>query len=93
LGSGWARLRFLPGGSIEIQQPSRAGHDGGAPVQVVDASGAFAPLAGTGMVLVVRPDRYVAAAATAAGEQAALRSLGTYAPELTAVAAAAAQAG
>ena len=93
LGSGWARLRFLPGGSIEVRQLGRATHDGGAPVQVVDASGAFAPLAGTGLVLMVRPDRYVAAAATAAGEQAALRTLSTYAPELAAAAPAAAQAG
>ncbi|MFD1213634.1 FAD-dependent monooxygenase, partial [Arthrobacter sp. GCM10027362] len=65
LGPGWARLRFLPGGSIEIRRLGRAAKDDGAePVPAVDASGAFAPLAGTGVVLVVRPDRYVAAATT-----------------------------
>ncbi|NKX51720.1 hypothetical protein HER39_14340, partial [Arthrobacter deserti] len=93
LGAGWARLRFLPGGSIEIRQLGRTGHDGTAAVQVVDPTGAFAPLIGTGLVLLVRPDRYIAAVATAAGEPDALHALSAYAPELTAAAPAAAQAG
>ena len=50
---------------------------------VTDTAGAFAALAGTGVSLVVRPDRYVAAATTASGEPAALRSLAAYAPGLT----------
>lgn len=91
LGSGWALLRFpagTSGANFEVQ--SLAAHanetrenDGGAPVTVTDATGAFASLAGTGVTLVVRPDRYVADATTASGEPAALRSLAAYVPGLT----------
>ena len=49
---------------------------------VTDTSGAFAALAGTGMTLVVRPDRYVAAAATPDTEQAAFEALAAYVPQL-----------
>jgi 3-(3-hydroxy-phenyl)propionate hydroxylase len=81
LGTGWAALRFLPGGSIQIQ-PLDTNDGGASPLSVVDTSGAFAALAGTRSVLIVRPDRYVAAATTAAGEAAALRALGDHTPGL-----------
>jgi 3-(3-hydroxy-phenyl)propionate hydroxylase len=91
LGTGWAALRFLPAGRIEVQ--ALGTNDGAAsPVAVVDTSSAFAALAGTGTVLIVRPDRYVAAAATAAGEAAVLRALKDYAPVLAVLSEAAASA-
>ncbi|WP_139004304.1 FAD-dependent monooxygenase [Arthrobacter crystallopoietes] len=87
LGSGWASLRFLPGGSVRIQQHSAGNNDGGAePIAISDVSGAFAPLVGTDVVLIVRPDRYVAAATTAAGEQGAMQALSEYMPELASLA-------
>jgi 3-(3-hydroxy-phenyl)propionate hydroxylase len=83
LGSGWAGLRFLPGGTVQVQQLSvNKNVDGAEPVVVSDTAGAFAPLAGTGTVLFVRPDRYVAAATTAAGEQDAMQALKKYVPGL-----------
>ncbi|MCX6499516.1 MAG: FAD-dependent monooxygenase [Arthrobacter sp.] len=89
LGSGWAVLRFPAGtggnvgAEFEIQSLAAEGHAGTAHVTVTDTTGAFADLAGAGVSLVIRPDRYVAAATTASGEPAALRSLDAYAPNLT----------
>jgi len=82
LGDGWARLHFLPGGSIEVRHLGQTAHDGSAPVAVVDTSGAFAALAGTGVVLIIRPDRYVAAATDSAGEPAVLAALAPYVQDL-----------
>ena len=86
LGSGWALLRFPAGsnGNFEVQSLATDGHDGGAPVTVTDTTGAFTSLSGTGVSLVVRPDRYVATATTPSGEPAALRSLAAYVPGLMA---------
>ncbi|NKX54202.1 FAD-dependent monooxygenase [Arthrobacter mobilis] len=83
LGSGWAVLRFRGGAAVDIRQlPGAEDHSSGGPVTVTDTEGAFAPLHGTGTVLIVRPDRYVAAAATGAGEQAALSALSSWVPGL-----------
>ena len=49
---------------------------------VTETSGAFAAVAGSGMTLVVRPDRYVAAATTPDTERAAFEALAAYVPEL-----------
>jgi 3-(3-hydroxy-phenyl)propionate hydroxylase len=84
LGTGWVLLRF-PAASgtagMEIVQ-LRPGTD--TPVQVSDATGAFRALADSGVTLVVRPDRYVAAAAMPGGVDAALKSLERYVPDLSA---------
>jgi 3-(3-hydroxy-phenyl)propionate hydroxylase len=84
LGPGWALLTF-PAGSgsagIEIQQ---LGADAEGTVEVSDATGAFTALAGSGITLVVRPDRYVATAAAPGRVDAALESLSRYVPELAA---------
>lgn len=83
LGPGWALLRILHGSALEIQ-PLRMGHDGDdvEPVLATDTSGAFAALGGTSVVLLVRPDRYVAAAALPGAEHSALAALATYVPGL-----------
>ena len=79
---------------MEVRRVDAAGNgtattsDGGAPLAlsaatpVTDASGAFAALAGSGVTLLVRPDRYVAAAMTAATRQATLDALAAYVPAL-----------
>lgn len=79
LGSGWAVLRFAHGAAIEVQRA------GGGRESVVDAGAGFAGLAGSGATLVVRPDRYVAAATSAAGERAALEALAACVPGLPAL--------
>lgn len=86
LGSGWALLTFpaAPADTgVEIQQ---LGADAKGPVAVRDDTGAFAALAGSGVTLVVRPDRYVAAAAAPGRVDAALESLSRYVSDLGAVA-------
>lgn len=91
LGSGWALLYFPfdRRAPLEVRRLGAAGSDGGgsplAPkgtTPVTDTSGAFKALAGSGVTLVVRPDRYVAAATTPETEQAAFESLAAYVPEL-----------
>ncbi|MGO4393026.1 FAD-dependent monooxygenase [Variovorax sp. M-6] len=83
LGSGWALLRFPRESIIEIQRAPAPG-TGHATLQetVVDFGGAFAAILGSGVTLVVRPDRYVAAAARAAGEREVLQALKAFVPEL-----------
>ncbi|MCG2621445.1 FAD-dependent monooxygenase [Arthrobacter sp. I2-34] len=80
LGQGWAVLRFRGGSAVEIQRFDDAG--AASPLRVTDVGGAFAPLYGTGTVLIVRPDRYVAAATDEAGERAALAGLAQWVPNL-----------
>ncbi|MER2135786.1 MAG: FAD-dependent monooxygenase [Arthrobacter sp.] len=80
LGRGWSRLRFLGGDRIEVA-PAGAGFPERRTVQVMDTEGVFRALPpGTG--LIIRPDRYVAAAFNAGGEAAALARLATLVPEL-----------
>ncbi|MDF3843519.1 bifunctional 3-(3-hydroxy-phenyl)propionate/3-hydroxycinnamic acid hydroxylase [Pseudomonas citronellolis] len=78
LGSDWAILRFPKDAALEIQRP--AGRREG----VVDLDGAFAALLGSGLTLLVRPDRYVAAASRAPDEQLALQALAALIPALPA---------
>lgn len=81
LGQGWAALRF-PGGAIaEIQRLDTGDGDSGT-VSATDTAGAFAPLHGTDTVLIVRPDRYIAAATNIAGEPTVLGQLGALLPDL-----------
>lgn len=91
LGTGWALLRF-PYDRRAPLEVRRLGtvetDDDGAHLvltdvtAVMDTSGAFAAVAGSGTTLVVRPDRYVAAAATPDTEQAAFEALAAYVPQL-----------
>ncbi|KQW64885.1 FAD-dependent monooxygenase [Variovorax sp. Root411] len=83
LGSSWALLRFPRDSVIEIQRSTHpTGGQGAQTETVVDFTGAFAPQSGSGMTLVVRPDRYVAAAAPKASESESLEALAIYVPEL-----------
>lgn len=96
LGTGWALLHFPSDGgpAIEVRRLGTEGDgtegndDGGSPLAlcvttaVTDTSGAFKAVAGSGVALVVRPDRYVAAATTPDTEQAAFDALAAYVPEL-----------
>ena len=80
LGRGWSRLRFLGANRIEV---APAGPDSAEQrtVRVMDTEGVFRALPpGTG--LIVRPDRYVAAAFEAGGESAVLAQLAELVPEL-----------
>ena len=80
LGRGWSRLRFLGADRIEVA-PAGADSAGGRTVRVTDTEGVFSALPpGTG--LIVRPDRYVAAAFEAGGESAVLAQLAELVPEL-----------
>ncbi|MCG2623052.1 bifunctional 3-(3-hydroxy-phenyl)propionate/3-hydroxycinnamic acid hydroxylase [Arthrobacter sp. I2-34] len=80
LGAGWAMLRFQAGGRLSIV-PFGSAPDSGGQVHVTDADGAFAAIP-PGSSLVVRPDRYVAAAADTTDEHAVLARLGTLLPDL-----------
>ncbi|WP_051423450.1 bifunctional 3-(3-hydroxy-phenyl)propionate/3-hydroxycinnamic acid hydroxylase [Arthrobacter sp. MA-N2] len=80
LGTGWALLRFPAGPSIEIRTTGNAPSGLDTTLTIADVTGAFAPLAGSNVTLIVRPDRYVAAATTTSGIDAALESLATYVP-------------
>ena len=95
LGNGWALLHFPAGtgASFEVRRLNTGpvnewNDDGGSPLArqgttaVTDASGAFSAVAGSGVTLVVRPDRYVAAATTPETERTALDALAAYVPEL-----------
>ncbi|MDR6415624.1 3-(3-hydroxy-phenyl)propionate hydroxylase [Pseudarthrobacter sulfonivorans] len=95
LGTGWALLYFPYDrrAPFEVRRVDTVGSstgetDGGARLAltgatpVTGASGAFATVEGSGVTLVVRPDRYVAAAMTPANAQATLEALGAYVPEL-----------
>lgn len=95
LGTGWALLHFPydPSAPLEVRHVDAGGNgsatsDGGARLAlsaataVTAVSGAFAELAGSGVTLLVRPDRYVAAAMTAATRQATLDALAAYVPAL-----------
>jgi 3-(3-hydroxy-phenyl)propionate hydroxylase len=61
LGPEWSTLHFRPDGHIQAVRQGRAGH-GGESTVVDDLDGLFKDLHGSGAVLLVRPDRYVAAA-------------------------------
>ena len=80
LGRGWNRLRFLGADRIEVA-PAGADSAERRTVGVTDTEGVFRGLPpGTG--LIIRPDRYVAAAFDAGGESAALAQLSGLVPEL-----------
>jgi 3-(3-hydroxy-phenyl)propionate hydroxylase len=70
LGTGWALLLPYANGELEVVAQS------GGSVRVTDPTQSF--VAAAGAVLVVRPDRYVAALATPAGLSGTLRALATY---------------
>ncbi|HEV3429938.1 MAG TPA: FAD-dependent monooxygenase [Paraburkholderia sp.] len=76
LGDDWAVLAFSADGTIEIR---RAMHERQT---VRDIDGFFADLAGSGLSLVVRPDRYVALVAPTASLDTALGALDTLMPRL-----------
>jgi 3-(3-hydroxy-phenyl)propionate hydroxylase len=84
LGKGWALLSFPAGPGNSGMEVLQLEPDADAPVRVNDATGAFTALAGSGVTLVVRPDRYVAAAAMPGRLDAALESLERYVPDLSA---------
>ena len=79
LGPGWSVLRFPAGsaGTFDVRALAAGPHFDESAVTVSDTAGAFAALAGSGVVLVVRPDRYVAAAAMGS-EADSLRKLSAY---------------
>lgn len=84
LGYGWSILRPGPAGKIRIQ---RIGADAparkpGEEILVTDLDDAFMPLREHNVSLIVRPDRYVAAACLTGTESSALASLGRFAPAL-----------
>lgn len=78
LGSSWALVRILPDRTLEILT---LGSDR-ALTRGTDRSGLFDHLP-TGTTLIIRPDRYVAAATDRAGEKTALRDLTDLVPSLT----------
>ncbi|WP_461174712.1 FAD-dependent monooxygenase [Arthrobacter sp. Z1-9] len=96
LGMGWALLHFPldRGAPFEVKRLDAGGNgpigsDDGSRrlalagvITATDTDGAFAAAAGSGMTLVVRPDRYVAAVTTRHTEQAAFEALSAYVPEL-----------
>ena len=61
LGPEWSTLHFRPDGHIQAVRQGRAGQAGASRV-VDDLDGLFIDLHASGAVLLVRPDRYVAAA-------------------------------
>ncbi|MCQ1952201.1 FAD-dependent monooxygenase [Arthrobacter sp. zg-Y238] len=81
LGQGWSMLRFHGNSRFEVI-PLPAGSDARtAAAGITDTGGAFNGLP-AGTSLIVRPDRYVAAAVPAAAEQAALADLSRLVPGL-----------
>lgn len=80
LGRGWTRLDFLGGNRIGIA-PIGTGDAGRRPAQVTDVGGAFSTLP-AGTSLIVRPDRYVAAACRSGGEHITLEKLAVLVPGL-----------
>ena len=82
LGPGWALLHFIDGPNIEIRAFANSPSDGAPTLTVTDDAGTFGHLAGTGISLLVRPDRYVAAAVEASAVATALESLSRYSPRL-----------
>ncbi|WP_234195676.1 bifunctional 3-(3-hydroxy-phenyl)propionate/3-hydroxycinnamic acid hydroxylase [Pseudacidovorax sp. NFM-22] len=82
LGAGWALLEFRPDGGLQVTREAQAGHRE-TPVAVEDLDGLFTQAAGSGAVLLVRPDRYVAAAVAGRDElPQLLRSFDTLLPGL-----------
>jgi len=61
LGPEWSTLHFRPEGHIQAVRQGRAGR-GGESTVVDDLDGLFKDLHASGVILLVRPDRYVAAA-------------------------------
>jgi len=80
LGRDWAILRFVNGDTVDIQRASTDA--GGQREQVTDLDNTFNALHGTGITLLVRPDRYVAAATNGAGERAVFQALAGLLPSL-----------
>jgi 3-(3-hydroxy-phenyl)propionate hydroxylase len=81
LGAGWTALRFRSGGRIEVAPLGSGSCTPVDPVPAVDNGAAFAAIP-AGISLVVRPDRYVAAAVRTVSEQAALTRLSAWVPAL-----------
>lgn len=76
LGNGWALLRLMPGSFIEVQRAPSGDADRRVLIETVsDFTQVFGAHTGEGVALVVRPDRYVAAAAVRATESAVLHAL------------------
>lgn len=88
LGRGWTVLRFEGDSRFDIVPLEAADDAEPRRVRVTDTEGAFATIP-AGISLVVRPDRYVAAATNTADERAALAELGALLPNLPLHAAAA----
>lgn len=82
LGRDWAILRFRSGTALEIQRASIGTAEWCE--SVVELNSVFVGLLGSGITLIVRPDRYVAAATNGPGERAALQALAAFLPELPA---------
>lgn len=82
LGLGWVSLRFEGEGQFVIAPLTRGEGTVGSAVTVHDETGLFAGIP-AGISLIVRPDRYVAAAVATEKEAVALSKLSTYVPELT----------
>lgn len=77
LGSGWAVLHFSAGDMIDVQRPHAALAE-----PVADPDRQFGALHGSGIALVLRPDRYVAAAAPRHRLATALEALDGFMPGL-----------
>lgn len=82
LGTGWVSLRFEGDGQFVIAPLTKGTGTITSDVTVHDADGLFAAVP-AGVSLIVRPDRYVAAAVPTEKEAVALGKLSTYVPELT----------
>ncbi|MER1997086.1 MAG: FAD-dependent monooxygenase [Arthrobacter sp.] len=80
LGRGWSRLRFPGANRIEVVPVGEAAAEHRT-LQVTDTEGAFGDLP-AGTELLIRPDRYVAAAFQSGGASAVLAQLAELVPEL-----------
>lgn len=80
LGRDWAILRFRSDTTMEVQRALNGAAS--SRESVTDLGNAFAELLGSGITLVIRPDRYVAAATNGPGERAALQALARFLPRL-----------
>ena len=83
LGRGWSLIRFKLADSLQIQRAASTAAVQGLLENVIDQDGAFQALSGCDLVLLVRPDRYVAAAVAEKDLPACLQSLAVMVPSLS----------